>query len=162
MFVDETRPLLQGARLTSFELGRHGVPHTLITDNMAAHVMSQGKVDAVIVGADRVARNGDAANKIGTLNLAILCKHFGIPFYVACPTSTIDIATPSGDSIEIETRKPEEVREFAGVVTSPATSPVYNPAFDVTPAGLIAALITELGVIHQPDELQINQLMAKT
>ncbi len=162
VFVDETRPLLQGARLTSFELGRHGVPHTLITDNMAAHVMSQGKVDCVIVGADRVARNGDAANKIGTLGLAILCQHFGIPFYVACPTSTVDVSTATGKDIVIETRQANEVREFAGVATSPASSPVYNPAFDVTPAGLIAALITERGVIKNPNEAKMAQMMANS
>lgn len=158
VFVDETRPLLQGARLTSFELGRHGVDHTLITDNMAAHVMSQGKVDAVIVGADRIARNGDAANKIGTLNLAVLCRHFDIPFYVACPMSTIDLATTSGAEIEIETRSPEEVRAFAGNAVSGPNTKVYNPAFDVTPAGLISALITDKGVIHKPDEVQIAKL----
>lgn len=162
VFVDETRPLLQGARLTSFELGRHGVSHTLITDNMAAHVMSQGKVDAVIVGTDRVARNGDVANKIGTLNVAILCHHFNIPFYVACPLSTIDIATASGDEIEIETRSSSEVRSIQGVQTSPQDSPVYNPAFDVTPANLVTAIITEEGVIHRPDEAQISNLMANS
>ncbi len=160
VFVDETRPLLQGARLTSFELGRHGVPHTLITDNMAAHVMSQGKVDAVIVGADRVARNGDAANKIGTLNLAVLCHYYKIPFYVACPVSTIDIATSQGEEIVIETRHPDEVRGFAGKWTSPSDTPVYNPAFDVTPASLITALITERGVIHEPNQQRIDQIFA--
>lgn len=162
IYVDETRPLLQGARLTSFELSRHGVNHTLITDNMAAHVMSQGKVDAVIVGTDRVARNGDLANKIGTMNLAILCNHFGLPFYVACPVSTIDVDTHCGEDIEIETRASEEVRAFAGVPTSLADTPVYNPAFDVTPANLVSALITERGVVYQPDETKIIELMARS
>lgn len=161
VYVDETRPLLQGARLTSFELARHGVPHTLITDNMAAHVMSQGKVDAVIVGSDRVARNGDVANKIGTLNLAILCDYFKIPFYVACPVSTVDTNTQSGTDIVIETRHPDEVKRFAGVPTSTADTPVYNPAFDVTPAALVSALITEKGVIFSPDQNQIDQLVAQ-
>ena len=162
VYVDETRPLLQGARLTSFELSRHGVDHTLITDNMAAHVMSQGKVDAVIVGTDRVARNGDAANKIGTFNLAILCQYFQIPFYVASPASTIDVDTASGHAIEIETRSSEEVRAFAGVATSLPDTPVYNPAFDVTPAGLITAIITERGVVHEPNEAKIVELMANS
>lgn len=159
VFVDETRPLLQGARLTSFELGRHKVPHTLISDNMAAHVMSQGKIDAVIVGADRVARNGDVANKIGTLNLAILCQYFNIPFYVACPVSTIDVATSEGSDIVIETRHPDEVRSFAGSLASAPDTPVYNPAFDVTPASLVAALVTERGVIHQPNQQLIEALV---
>jgi methylthioribose-1-phosphate isomerase len=160
VFVDETRPLLQGARLTSYELASAGVPHTLITDNMAAHVMSQGKVDAVIVGCDRVARNGDVANKIGTLNLAILCQHFAIPFYVACPISTIDIETATGAEITIENRHSDEVRGFAGFLASRADAPVFNPAFDVTPAALVSALITEVGVLHEPGEKEILSLFA--
>lgn len=160
VFVDETRPLLQGARLTSYELASAGVPYTLITDNMAAHVMSQGKVDAVIVGCDRVARNGDVANKIGTLNLAILCQHFAIPFYVACPISTIDVDTATGAEIAIESRNPDEVRSFAGALASRQDAPVFNPAFDVTPAALVSALITEVGVITNPDEDEIVGLFA--
>ena len=160
VFVDETRPLLQGARLTSFELSRHGVDHTLITDNMAAHVMSQGKVDAVIVGSDRVAKNGDVANKIGTLNLAILCNHFQLPFYVACPTSTVDTTTADSSEIEIETRHSDEVRAFGGIPTSLPETSVYNPAFDVTPASLVTAIITERGVVHRPNETKILQHMS--
>lgn len=151
VYVDETRPLLQGARLTSYELARHSVDHTLITDNMAAHVMSLGKVDAVIVGTDRVTANGDVANKIGTLNLAILCQYFGIPFYVACPTSTIDLRTASGSNIDIECRAADEVRKFSETLTCLPDTPVFNPAFDVTPAELVSALITDRGVIHRPD-----------
>lgn len=155
VYVDETRPLLQGARLTSFELARHGVDHTLITDNMAAHVMSLGNVDAVIVGTDRVTANGDVANKIGTLNLAILCQYFDIPFYVACPTSTIDLRTAHGADIDIEYRAADEVRKFSDVLTCLADTPVFNPAFDVTPAALVTALITDRGVIHQPDSSKL-------
>jgi methylthioribose-1-phosphate isomerase len=151
VYVDETRPLLQGSRLTAFELRRQGVNCTLISDNMAAHVMSLGKVDLVIVGADRVAANGDTANKIGTLNLAILCDHFNIPFYVACPCSTIDLDTQSGSQIEIEERAPEELRQVLGRPSAPVDVPVFNPAFDVTPAALITGLITEKGIIERPD-----------
>lgn len=151
VYVDETRPLLQGARLTSYELGRHGVPHTLITDNMAAHVMSLGYVDAVIVGADRVTANGDVANKIGTLGLAVLCQHFNVPFYVACPTSTIDMSMATGSDIVIESRSGDEVRQVAGALTCLPETDVFNPAFDVTPSELVTALITELGVVFAPD-----------
>lgn len=151
VYVDETRPLLQGARLTSFELARHGVPHTLITDSMAAHVMSLGQVDAVIVGADRVTANGDVANKVGTLGLAIMCQHFKIPFYVACPTSTIDMNTAIGSDIEIESRSAHEVRQFGSALTCLPDTSVFNPAFDVTPAALVTALITERGIVFTPD-----------
>lgn len=151
VYVDETRPLLQGSRLTAFELGRQGVDCTLISDNMAAHVMSLGQVDLVIVGADRVAANGDTANKIGTLNLAILCDHFNIPFYVACPCSTIDLGTATGSQIEIEERAPEEVRQVLGRPSAPVDVAVFNPAFDVTPAALITGLITEKGIIKGPN-----------
>jgi methylthioribose-1-phosphate isomerase len=155
VYVDETRPLLQGARLTSYELARHGIAHTLITDNMAAHVMSLGKVDAVIVGTDRVTANGDVANKIGTLNLAILCQYYNIPFYVACPTSTIDLRTKRGADIDIEYRAADEVRKFSETLTCLPDTPVFNPAFDVTPAALVTALITDRGVVHQPDSNKI-------
>ena len=147
VFVDETRPLLQGSRLTAFELMAHEVPCTLITDNMAAHVMATHQVDLVIVGADRVAANGDAANKIGTLGVAVLAKHFKIPFYVVCPYSTVDLRTPRGADIEIEERAPSEVREVYGVQVAPRDVNVFNPAFDVTPAELISGIITERGLI---------------
>lgn len=150
VYVDETRPLLQGSRLTAFELGRQGVDCTLISDNMAAHVMALGRVDLVIVGADRVAANGDVANKIGTLNLAILCRHFDIPFYVACPCSTIDLDTETGSEIEIEERAADEVRQVLGQPSAPVDVAVFNPAFDVTPADLITGLITEKGIIDRP------------
>lgn len=158
VFVDETRPLLQGARLTAYELQRAGVDMTLITDNMAAHVMSRGKVDAVIVGADRVAANGDVANKIGTLNLAILCKHFSLPFYVACPWSTIDLLTSSGEAIVIEERDGNEVMEVQGQAISPTGIRVYNPAFDVTPASLVTAFVTERGIISPPFDVNFAVL----
>lgn len=147
VFVDETRPLLQGSRLTAFELMAHKVPCTLITDNMVAHVMATHQVDLVIVGADRVAANGDAANKIGTLGVAVLAKHFKIPFYVVCPYSTVDLKTPRGADIEIEERAPSEVREVYGVQVAPRDVKVFNPAFDVTPGELISGIITERGLI---------------
>lgn len=150
VYADETRPLLQGARLTSWELQRSGIDVTLITDNMAAHLMSQGLIDLVIVGTDRVAANGDVANKIGTLGVAILAKHYGIPFYVACPSSTIDFDTPSGDGIPIEEREPEEVTEFGARRTAPEGVKVRNPAFDVTPNALVAGLITEKQIVTAP------------
>jgi methylthioribose-1-phosphate isomerase len=150
VYVDETRPLLQGARLTAFELGRAGVNRTLITDSMAAHVMAQGDVQMVLVGTDRVAANGDVANKIGTLGLAILCQYYGIPFYVACPVSTIDLATPTGKGIEIEQRHADEVRQFAGIDLAEADTPVFNPAFDVTPAALVTGIITDHGIARAP------------
>ena len=153
VFVDETRPLLQGARLTAFELGKAGINRTLITDNMAAHVMSQKKVDAVIVGADRVVANGDAANKIGTMNLAILCQHFNLPFYIACPWSTVDLLTQTGDEILIEERGSEEITQIDGHLTSEQDTPVYNPAFDVTPHALITGYITDRGLLTAKDLL---------
>ncbi len=149
VFVGETRPLLQGSRLTALELSDAGIATTLITDNMAAHVIAQGRVDMAIVGADRVAANGDVANKIGTLGIAVACRHFGIPLYVACPFSTIDTATPSGAEIPIEERAPAEVLGF-GKVQVAANVPVYNPAFDVTPAALVAGFVTERGVVGPP------------
>jgi methylthioribose-1-phosphate isomerase len=149
VFSDETRPLLQGARLTSFELQASGIDVTLICDNMAAIVMRKGWVDAVIVGADRIAANGDAANKIGTYTVALLAKHHGIPFYVAAPTSTVDPSLPTGDLIPIEERSAEEVAGFCGVRTAPEGIKTFNPAFDVTPHEMIAAISTEKG-IHRP------------
>lgn len=150
VFADETRPLLQGSRITAAELRAGGIPVTVICDNMAAVVMQQGKVDAVIVGTDRVAGNGDVANKIGTLGVAILAKHFGIPFYVAAPTSSIDRKLGSGAEIPIEQRDASEVTHGLGRQTAPDGVEVYNPAFDVTPAELVSAIITEKGVLRPP------------
>lgn len=147
VFADETRPLLQGARLTAWELARRGVDVTVICDNMAAVVMREGKVNAVVVGADRIAANGDTANKIGTYGVALLARAHGLPLYVAAPSSTFDLSLPDGSSIPIEQRDPEEIRRGFGKLTVPFEAKVYNPAFDVTPATLIAGLITERGVI---------------
>jgi len=147
VFADETRPLLQGARLTAWELQLRGVPVTLICDNMAAQVMKEGKIQVVVVGADRIAANGDTANKIGTYGVALLAKAHGIPFYVAAPSSTFDLATPDGSAIPIEQRDPAEITRGFGRATAPEGIAVYNPAFDVTPAGLITGIITERGVI---------------
>lgn len=151
VFADETRPLLQGARLTAYELQKAGVDVTLICDNMASNAMQQGWIQAVLVGCDRIAANGDTANKIGTSAVAILARHYGIPFYVLGPTSTIDTATPCGELIQIEQRPPEEVTEkWYSARMAPEGVKVYNPAFDVTPAGLISAIITEKGILRPP------------
>ena len=147
VYSDETRPLLQGARLTSWELQRSGIDVTLICDDMAAYVMSKGLVDLCIVGCDRVAANGDVANKIGTLGVAILARHFSIPFYVACPSSTIDFGTARGEDIVIEERGPEEVTSFGARRTAPEGIKVRNPAFDVTPHELVSGLVTEKGIV---------------
>ncbi len=153
VLADETRPVLQGARLTAWELKQDGIPVTLITDNMAGALMRQGRVDLCLVGADRIAANGDVANKIGTYAVAVLAKAHGIPFYVAAPHSTIDLATPTGDHIPIEQRRPEEVTAICGGPTiAPADVDVLNPAFDVTPAAYVTAIITERGVLT-PSEL---------
>ncbi len=150
-YVDETRPLLQGARLTAYELSKGGIDCTLICDNMASLVMRQGKINACFVGCDRVARNGDTANKIGTSGVAVLAKHYNIPFYVFCPSSTIDFSLESGDGIVIEERKSDEIRSmFYTAPVSPKDVPCYNPAFDVTPANLITAIITERGICRYP------------
>ena len=149
VWVGETRPYLQGARLSAYELQVENIPSTLVTDSTAAFLMAQGKVDAVVVGCDRVAANGDTANKIGTLGLAILAKHYGVPMYIAMPTSTLDRRCPTGDDIPIEERDPSEVQGHRGV-TWAADIPVYNPAFDVTPAELITGWITEEGVWTLP------------
>ena len=150
LWVDETRPVMQGSRLTAWECVRDGIPHRLIADVVAASVMARGQVDLVVTGADRIAANGDTANKIGTYALAVLAKHHGVPFYVAAPFSTIDPAIASGAEIVIEERDAAEVRHVGGQLTAPEASPVYNPAFDVTPAGLIAAIVTERGVFRPP------------
>lgn len=149
VYADETRPLLQGSRLTAWELSRAGIPVTVLIDSAAASLMKDGEIDLVIVGADRIAANGDTANKIGTYPLAIAAKHHGIPFYVAAPASTFDSATRSGDGILIEQRNADEVRNGFGAVTAPPEASVYNPAFDVTPASLITAIISDRG-IHTP------------
>ena len=150
VYANETRPLLQGARLTSWELNKSGLDVTLLTDNMAAHIMSQGLIDLVITGTDRVAANGDAATNIGTHGIAILAQHFGIPFYVACPYYTIDMNTAEGKDIVIEERAPEEITHFALRRTAPEEIKVRNPAFDVTPNELVTGLITEKGIIRAP------------
>jgi methylthioribose-1-phosphate isomerase len=159
VLADETRPFLQGARLTVWELQQDDIPVTLITDNMSGHMMSRGEVDAVIVGADRVAANGDVANKIGTYMVAVLAHRHGIPFYVACPLSTIDLNISGGDQIPIEERAAAEVRGFGEAQWAPDQTAVRNPAFDVTPAELITALITERGVVMSPNAAKLRSLV---
>jgi methylthioribose-1-phosphate isomerase len=155
VWVDETRPLLQGARLTTWELGRLGIPYRLVTDSAAGALMSRGLVDRVVVGADRIAANGDTANKIGTYPLAVLARRHGVPFYVAAPLSTVDRDTPSGDHIPIEERAREEVTSALGTPVAPADAEALNLAFDVTPAELVTAIITEQGVLEPPYETSI-------
>ena len=152
VFVDETRPLLQGARLTAWELMHEGIDTTLICDNMAASLMAKGKIDKIFVGADRIASNGDAANKIGTYNLAVLAKYHKIPFYVVAPISTFDFNIKTGKDIPIEERSGDEVRSIGGKFIAPKNVKVHNPAFDVTPNGLITAIITEKGILKRPYE----------
>ncbi|MBP6008735.1 MAG: S-methyl-5-thioribose-1-phosphate isomerase [Rhodoferax sp.] len=158
VIADETRPFLQGARLTAWEMVQENIPVTLITDNMSGHLMSQGQVDAIVVGTDRVAANGDVANKIGTYMVAVLAMRHRIPFYVACPLSTIDLSIPNGAAIAIEERAPEEVMGFREYHWAAQGVQVRNPAFDVTPAELVTALITERGVVHQPNAERIAGL----
>ncbi|MDE3104531.1 MAG: S-methyl-5-thioribose-1-phosphate isomerase [Acidobacteriota bacterium] len=158
VLADETRPFLQGARLTAWELMKDNIPTTVLCDNMAAHLMSKGRIQAVVVGADRIAANGDAANKIGTYGVAILAKEFGIPFYVAAPWSTIDLATASGDLIPIEQRSAREVTHSNGRQMTPDGVGIENPAFDVTPAKYIAGIITERGVLTAPYTQSIAQM----
>lgn len=158
VYADETRPLLQGSRLTAFELMEAGVDVTLITDNMAAMVMAEGKIDAVIVGCDRVAANGDTANKIGTYSVALLAKAHNIPFYIAGPLSTIDLNTLTGKEIPIEEREPKEIIHGFGNQTAPSNVKVYNPAFDVTPNELITGIITEKGIARAPYDKSIKEL----
>ena len=160
VYVDETRPFLQGARLTAWELKQDGIPVTLVADSAAGFLMSRGKIDAVIVGADRVAANGDVANKIGTYSVAVLARRHDIPFYVACPLSTIDITTKTGIDIPIEERSANEVLGYREVRWAPEGIRVENPVFDVTPAELVSALITERGVTREPDNEKIAALMA--
>lgn len=158
VWVDETRPLLQGARLTAWELQKASIPATLITDNMAGHFMKQGQVDLVVVGADRIARNGDVANKIGTYGVAILARTHGIPFYVAAPISTLDLSLTDGSQIPIEERAPQEVTHVAGLRVAPDGIRVANPAFDVTPASFVDAIITERGIARAPYEVSLPRL----
>ena len=162
VYADETRPFLQGARLTAWELMADGIPTTVICDNMAASLMRQGKIQAVVVGADRIAANGDTANKIGTYNVAILAREHGIPFYVAAPWSTIDLATANGDAIPIEERPAKEVTHHGGKQLTPNGVGICNPAFDVTPAKYIAAIITERGALRAPyaDSLKGMELVS--
>jgi methylthioribose-1-phosphate isomerase len=157
VYADETRPLLQGARITSYELLAAGIPVTLICDNMAAAVMAMNRIDAVIVGADRIASNGDTANKIGTYGLALIAKAHNVPFFVAAPFSTFDLSIESGKQIPIEQRSANEIINGFGKPTAPSNVPVFNPAFDVTPHELITAIITERGVLYPPFERSINE-----
>lgn len=158
VFADETRPLLQGSRLTAWELLRRGIDVTVLCDSAAASLLSSDGIDMVLVGADRIAANGDFANKVGTLSLAVLCEKFGVPLYVAAPWSTFDTSLQSGSLIPIEERPADEVTRFAGVRTAPEGTEVYNPAFDRTPAGLITAIITEFGIMERPDTVKIADL----
>jgi methylthioribose-1-phosphate isomerase len=159
VFADETRPFLQGARLTAWELQQDGIPCTLITDNMAGHFLKSGRIGCVVVGADRIAANGDVANKIGTYSVAVLAKENNVPFYVAAPISTLDLTLTSGDSIPIEQRPASEVTSFFGASIAPANIAVQNPAFDVTPARYVSAIITELGVARAPFEESLGALV---
>jgi methylthioribose-1-phosphate isomerase len=158
VYADETRPFLQGSRLTAWELMKDGIPTTVISDNMAGTMMRQGKIGAIIVGADRIAANGDVANKIGTYTVAVLAKEHDIPFYVAAPFSTIDLATPEGSQIPIEQRNPKEVTHIAGRQMVPEGVQVENPAFDVTPAKYVTAIVTERGVARAPYESSLQKL----
>jgi methylthioribose-1-phosphate isomerase len=161
VLVDETRPFLQGARLTAWELHKDGIPVTLISDNMAGHFMRQGKVDCVVVGADRIAANGDVANKIGTYSVAVLAKEHGLPFYVAAPISTVDLALASGDEIPIEERASTEITKIKDQVIAPEGIEVANPAFDVTPNRYITAIITERGVARPPYSQSLKALVSE-
>ncbi len=159
VYVDETRPLLQGARLTAWELQQAGIPYTLITDNMAGHFLHRGAIDMAVVGSDRIAANGDVANKIGTYSVAVLCKENGVPFYAAAPTSTIDLSLASGDSIPIEERPPQEVTYIAGHRIAPEGAHAANPAFDITPSRYVSAIITEQGVARSPFTADLKRMV---
>jgi methylthioribose-1-phosphate isomerase len=158
VYADETRPFLQGSRLTAWELLKDGIPTTVISDNMSGAMMRQGKIGAVIVGADRIAANGDVANKIGTYTVAVLAKEHGIPFYVAAPISTVDLETPDGSKIPIEQRNPAEVTTIAGKLMTPVGVQIENPAFDVTPAKYVSAIVTERGIAKAPYEESLARL----
>ena len=157
VYVDETRPFLQGSRLTAWELAQEGVPYTIITDNMAGHFMARGEIDLCIVGADRIAASGDVANKIGTYSLAVLASAHGLPFYVAAPTSTIDLNTETGAEIPIEERDASEVLEFGGIRVAPEGAAARHPAFDVTPSKYVSAIVTEVGVLRPPYERVLEE-----
>jgi methylthioribose-1-phosphate isomerase len=159
VWVGETRPLLQGSRLTAWELAKRGIPYTVICDNMAASLMRKGEVDLVILGADRIARNGDFANKIGTYSLAVLAKHHGIPFYTAAPLTTFDPDAQSGADIPVEERDPSEVTGFAGTRVAPEGAVAWNPSFDVTPHELVTAIVTECGLIYPPFRGNIDRVL---
>ena len=161
VFACETRPLLQGARLTSWELSTAGIPVTVLPDSAAASLLASGRIDAVVVGADRIAANGDVANKIGTFSHAVAAQRAGVPFYVAAPRSTLDPATPSGEAIDIEQRSADEVRMAGGVAITPAGMNIWNPAFDVTPADLVTAIITEVGVLRPDYTQSIGRALAE-
>jgi len=161
VYADETRPFLQGARLTAWELVKDGIPTTVISDNMSGAMMRQGKIGAVIVGADRIAANGDVANKIGTYTVAVLAKEHGIPFYVAAPISTVDLETSDGSKIPIEQRNAAEVTHFAGKLITPEGVSIENPAFDVTPAKYVTAIVTERGIARAPYEESLKELATK-
>jgi methylthioribose-1-phosphate isomerase len=161
VYADETRPFLQGSRLTAWELMKDGIPTTVISDNMAGAMMQQGKIGAIVVGADRIAANGDVANKIGTYTVAVLAKEHGIPFYVAAPISTVDLDTPDGSRIPIEQRDAREVTHIAGKQMVPDGVEIENPAFDVTPAKYVAAIITERGIARAPYENSLRDLAAE-
>jgi methylthioribose-1-phosphate isomerase len=158
VYADETRPFLQGSRLTAWELMKDGIPTTVISDNMAGAMMNQGKINAIVVGADRIAANGDVANKIGTYSVAVLAKEHGIPFYVAAPLSTVDFETPDGSGIPIEQRDGKEVTHIAGRQMVPDGVEVENPAFDVTPAKYVTAIVTEKGIARAPYEESLRRL----
>src|SRR5208337_625148 len=160
VFADETRPFLQGARLTVWELQQDAIPVTLITDNMAGHFLKSGRIGCVVVGADRIAANGDVANKVGTYSVAVLAKENGVPFFVAAPISTLDLNLASGAAIPIEQRAAGEVTHVFGTRIAPEGTKVENPAFDVTPARYVAAIITERGVAHAPFEASLKKLLS--
>jgi methylthioribose-1-phosphate isomerase len=160
LWVDETRPLLQGARLTAWEAQRAGMPYAVLPDSAAASLFARGDVDIVLVGADRIAADGSVANKVGTYGLAVLARHHSVPFVVVAPASTIDLDAPSGDAIVVERRLPEEVTAFAGRAVAPGGAPAYNPAFDVTPASLVSAIVTDRGVVAPPDAGNLRLLCA--
>jgi methylthioribose-1-phosphate isomerase len=161
VYADETRPFLQGSRLTAWELMKDGIPTTVISDNMAGAIMRQGKIKAIVVGADRIAANGDVANKIGTYTVAVLAKEHGIPFYVAAPISTVDLACPSGSQIPIEQRNAKEMTHIAGKQMVPDGVAIENPAFDVTPAPYVAAIVTEKGIARPPFDSSLRKLAAE-
>lgn len=161
VYVDETRPVLQGARLTAWECVQYGMPATLITDNMAAHLMRLGKIQICFVGADRIAANGDTANKIGTYGVAVLAREHGIPFYVVAPSSTVDLSIASGDEIEIEERNHDEVTHIGGVRIAPEGVGVANPAFDITPAKYVTGIVTEAGIVYPPFQVNLQRVLRR-